>query len=82
MMEQQLSPTKRKRLLKTYGACPAGYTQEDLEQFLDLLYGMYRLVSTPAELRQMVVSDPFDRSAVPRQLKLTELAAWLEAIVA
>lgn len=81
-MEQTLSSAKRKRLLKTYGACPAGYTNEDLERFLDLLYGMYSHVYTLAELRQMVVSDPFDRSEAPRQLKLTELTEWLEAIVA
>jgi hypothetical protein len=34
-----------------------------------------------AELRQIVVSDPFDRSEHPRQLKLVELTAWLEALV-
>ncbi len=39
-MEQHISPAKRKRLLKTYGSCPAGYTNEDLEHFLDLLYGI------------------------------------------
>lgn len=80
-MEQNISPAKRKRLLKTYGPCPAGYTSQDLEHFLDLLYGMYSHVYTLAELRQMVVSDPFDRSDSPRQLKLTELAEWLEALV-
>ena len=80
-MEQALSPAKRKRLLKTYGSCPTGYTTEDLEHFLDLLYGMYSHVYTLAELRQMVVSDPFDRSTSPRQLKITELAEWLEAIL-
>lgn len=81
-MEQSISPAKRKRLLKSYGSCPAGYTSEDLESFLDLLYGMYSHVYTLAELRQMVVSDPFDRSEAPRQLKLTELTEWLEALVA
>lgn len=81
-MEQTISPARRKRLLKTYGPCPAGYTTQDLETFLDLLYGMYSHISTLAELRQVVVSDPFDRSEIPRQLKLTELTEWLEAIVA
>ncbi len=80
--EQQITPAKRKRLLKTLGACPAGYTQDDLEQLLDLLYGMFSHVYTMAELRQMVVSDPFDRSEQPRQLKLVELTDWLEALVA
>jgi hypothetical protein len=80
-MEQNISPAKRKRLLKTYGSCPAGYTNEDLERFLDLLYGMYSHAYTLAELRQIMVSDPFDRSDPPRQLKLTELAEWLEALV-
>ncbi len=36
-MAQQMTPSKRKRLLKTFGPCPAGYTTEDLERFLDLL---------------------------------------------
>lgn len=76
-----LSPAKRKRLLKTYGPCPAGYTYDDLEHFLDLLYGMFSDVYTMAELRHIVVSNPFDRSEQPRQLKLIELTDWLEAIV-
>ncbi len=79
---QRLTPAKRKRLLKTFGPCPAGYTNEDLERFLDLLYGMYSHISTMTELRHIVVSDPFDRSQIPRQLKLTELAEWLEALIA
>ena len=69
----RLTPAKRKRLLKTFGPCPAGYTNDDLERFLDLLYGMYSHVYSTTELRQIVVSDPFDRSESPRQLKLTEL---------
>ena len=79
--EHEITPAKRKRLLKVFGTCPAGYTNDDLERFLDLVYGMYSHVYTLAELRQMVVSDPFDRSDSPRQLKLTELAEWLEALV-
>jgi hypothetical protein len=84
MMEdmQQISPAKRKRLLKSFGSCPAGYTHDDLERFLDLLYGMFSDVYTTSELRQIVVSDPFDRSDHPRQLKLVELTDWLEALVA
>jgi len=78
----EITPAKRKRLLKTFGSCPAGYTNDDLERFLDLLYGMYSYVYTPNELRQMVVSDPFDRSETPRRLKLIELVDWLEALVA
>ncbi len=77
-----LSPAKRKRLLKTYGPCPAGYTHDDLERFLDLLYGLYSYLYTPEELRQIIVSDPFDRGEPPRSFKLVELAAWLEAILA
>lgn len=77
----QLSPAKRKRLLKTYGSCPAGYTHQDLERFLDLKYGLYSYVYTSEELRQIIVSDPFDRAAPPRSFKLVELAAWLEAIL-
>jgi hypothetical protein len=79
---QAVTPAKCKRLLKTFGSCPAGYTNDDLERFLDLLYGMFSDVYTVAELRQIVVSDPFDRSEQPRQLKLVELTDWLEALVA
>ncbi len=78
---REMSPAKRKRLLKHYGPCPAGYTHDDLERFVDLLYGMYSHVSTLAEIRQIVISDPFDRSERPRQLKLIELTEWLEALV-
>lgn len=77
-----MTPARRKRLLKTFGSSPAGYTHDDLEQFLDLLYGLYSHAYTSSELRQIVVSDPFDRSEQPRQLKLVDLAAWLEALVA
>ncbi len=76
-----ITSAKRKRLLKTLGPPPAGYTHDDLERFLDLLYGMYSHVYTATELRQMIVSDPFDHSDSPRQLKLVELAEWLEALV-
>ena len=79
---QQITPAKRKRLLKTFGSFPAGYTHDDLERFLDLLYGMFSDVYTTSELRQIVVSNPFDRSEHPRQLKLVELTDWLEAVVA
>ena len=78
---REMSPAKRKRLLKTYGSCPAGYTGEDLERFLDLLYGMYSYTYTLSELRQITISDPFDRSKTPRQLKLVELTDWLEALL-
>jgi hypothetical protein len=78
---QKMTPVRRKRLLKTFGSFPAGYTYDDLERFLDLLYGMYSHVYSSAELRQVVVSDPFDRSQTPRRLKLIELADWLEALV-
>jgi hypothetical protein len=80
--EQALSPSKRKRLLSTYGPCPAGYTTEDLERFLDLVYGMYSHVATLTQLRQTIISDPFDRSEAPRQLKLTDFTDWLEALIA
>ena len=79
---QEITPTKRRRLLKTFGPYPAGYTHDDLERLLDLLYGMFSDVYTKAELRQIVVSNPFDRSEHPRQLKLVELTDWLEALVA
>jgi hypothetical protein len=78
----QISPAKRKRLLKTYGPCPAGYTHDDLERLLDLLYGLFSDVFTASELRQLVVSDPFDRSEHPRQLKLVDFTDWLEALIA
>lgn len=81
VQDQHISPTKRKRLLKTYGACPAGYTNEDLERFLDLLYGMYSHAYTLTELREIMVSDPFDRGETPRQMKLVDFTDWLEALV-
>jgi hypothetical protein len=52
-----------------------------LEQLLDVLYGMFSDVYTMAELRQIVVSNSFDRSEHPRQLKLLELTDRLEALV-
>ena len=79
---RQMSPAKRTRLLKTYGPAPAGYTHQDLERFLDLLYGMYSYLYTSEELRQIEVSDPFDQAEPPRRFKLTEFAAWLEAVLA
>lgn len=79
--ETGLTPAKRKRLLKTFGSCPAGYTTKELEQFLDLLYGMYSHIYTLTEIREIVISDPFDRSETPRQLKLVDLTDWLEAVV-
>lgn len=79
---QGMTPSKRKRLLKQFGACPAGYTHEELEQFLDFLYGMFSHRYTLTELRQMHISDPFDRTPSPRQLTVVELAEWLEAVLA
>lgn len=76
-----ITPAKQKRLLKRFGPCPAGYTHQDLEQFLDLLYGMYSHLFTQEDLRQIIVSDPFDQAEPPRSLKLVELAEWLEAIL-
>jgi hypothetical protein len=51
------------------------------KSFSLLLYGMYSHVRTATELRQIVISNPFDSSEEPRQMKLTDLADWLEAIV-
>jgi hypothetical protein len=79
---QALTPAKRKRLLKQFGTCPAGYTHEDLEQFLDLFYGLFSHQYTMTELRQVPINDPFDRTETPRQLTVVELAEWLEALLA
>ena len=79
--ETGLTPAKRKRILRTFGHCPAGYTTKELEQFLDLLYGMYSNVYTLEDLRQIMVSDPFDRTETPRRINLTDLTDWLEAVV-
>jgi hypothetical protein len=76
-----MTPAKQKRLLKRFGPCPMGYTHHDLERFLDLLYGMYSHLFTLEELRQIIVSDPFDQAEPPRSLKLVELAEWVEAIL-
>lgn len=81
-MDQALTPAKRKRLLKQFGANPAGYTHQELEQFLDLRYGMFSSYYTMSELRQVRLSDPFDRSETPRQMTVVELAEWLEALLA
>ena len=79
--ETMITPAKRKRLLKTFGSAPAGYTTKELEQFLDLLYGMYSHTYTLVELRQIIISDPFDRSETPHQVKLVDFTEWLEAVV-
>jgi hypothetical protein len=76
-----LTPAKRKRLLKTFGVCPAGYTTKELEQLLDLLYGMFSHAYTLPEIRQIMISDPFDRSERPRQFKLVDFTQWLESLV-
>jgi hypothetical protein len=55
---------------------------EELERFLDLLYGMFSHLYSMTELRQMLISDPFDRSEKPRQMTVVELANWLEALLA
>ena len=47
-----ITPARRKRLLKAFRACPAGYTNEDLERFLDLLYSMFSDVYTLADERR------------------------------
>ncbi len=80
-MRRGLTPAKRKRLLQAFGSWPTGYAKEDLERFLDLLYRMYSHLYTMAELRQIVLSHPFDHSETPRQIKLVDLADWLEALV-
>lgn len=49
---QEITPAKRRRLLKTFG--PESYTRNEPEQFLDLLYGMYSYVFNTAELCQIV----------------------------
>jgi hypothetical protein len=73
-----LTPAKRNRLLKTYGPCPPGYTHDELEQFLDLLYGLFE---EGADLRRLTVFNPFDRCDIPRRMRLVDLADWLEAII-
>ena len=73
-----MTPAKRKRLIKTYGSWPEGYTSEDLEHFLDLLYGLFE---DGADLRRMMICNPFDRSDTPQRMRLVDLTDWLEAIV-
>ena len=74
-----MTPAKRKRLIQAYGPWPEGYTSDDLERFLDLLYGLFE---DGADLRHMMVCNPFDRSDTPRRMRLLDLADWLEAVVA
>lgn len=78
--EREMTAAKRKRMIKTYGR-PAGWTNDDLERVLDVIYGLYAHITTTTELRQIIVSDPFDRSDSPRRLRITDLADWLEALV-
>ena len=73
-----MTPAKRKRLIQAYGPWPEGYTSDDLERFLDLLYGLY---DDTVELRRMTVCNPFDRSETPQRMRLVDLADWLEALV-
>jgi len=79
--KHEMTAAKRKRLIKTFGPCPARYTHDDLERCLDLIYGLYNYIRTATELRQIVVSDPFDHSETPRRLRVVDLAAWLEALM-
>jgi hypothetical protein len=79
--EHEMTAAKRKRMIRTYGTCPPGWTNNDLERVLDVIYGLYAHVATTAELRQVIVSDPFDRSDAPRQMRIIDLADWLEALV-
>jgi hypothetical protein len=78
---REITATKRKRLMKAYGGCPAGWTHDDLERVLDVIYGLYAHVTTASELRRITVSDPFDYSEEPRQLRVVDLADWLEALI-
>lgn len=64
-----------------FGPCPSGYTTKELEQFLDLIYGMYSHAYTSLQLRETMISDPFDRSDTPRRIKLIDFTDWLEALV-
>lgn len=77
----EMTVAKRKRLIKTFGPCPAGYTHDKFERCLDLIYGLYSHIDTATKLRQIVVSDPFDHSEAPRRLRVIDLAVWLEALV-
>ena len=79
--EAKLIPAKRKHLMKALGPTLIGYTTKELEQFLDLLYGMFSHAYTLHEINQIVASDPFDRIDPPRQLKLVEFTDWLESLV-
>jgi hypothetical protein len=74
----RMTPSKRQRLLKAYGPCPAGYTYDDLERLLDLLYGLF---AEGPEVRHMMVYNPFDHSDSPQQMRLVDLVDWLEALV-
>src|SRR5258708_10777283 len=60
---QEITPAKRKRLLKTFGPCPADYTHDALERLLNVLYGLYNHVYTAVELRQIIVSVTLPRFA-------------------
>ena len=79
--EHKMTAAKRKRLIKAYGTYPAGWTHTDIERVLDIIYGLYSHIYTSAELRQIMISDPFDHSEAPRKMKIVDLADWLEALL-
>lgn len=79
--QSKISLAKQKRLMKDLGPWPAGYTKEDLELSLDLLYRLFSHTYTMVEIRQIVVTDPFDHADTPRQIKLVDLADWLETLI-
>ena len=64
MMEEtsKITPAKRKRLLRAFGGCPAGYTNEDLERFLDLLYGPHAGVTNLARFNLPEYNKLFDQA--------------------
>ncbi len=56
---REMSPAKRKRLLKTYGSCPAGYTGEDFRTLPGLTLWNVQLYLYPSRTSANNDQRPF-----------------------
>jgi hypothetical protein len=63
------------------GNASVSYTTQELETILDILYNTFSSICTIDASDQIVVSDAFDHTDYPRQLKLVEFTDCLETLV-
>jgi hypothetical protein len=57
------------------------YTTQELETTLDILYNMFSYIYILDAPNLMVISDLFDHTDHPCQLKLVEFTSYLETLV-